>query len=113
MSLPRVSYSAISSSLTTERHSRGRRPAQRTRTPHEFIRSRLRRSTSGRIEAAGRELEHTRARVVALSPQATLDRGYAVVQTADGAVVRDPADVALGERLRLRVAGGELGATAG
>ena len=30
----------------TERHSRGRRPAQRTRTPHEFIRSRRRRSTS-------------------------------------------------------------------
>jgi exodeoxyribonuclease VII large subunit len=60
-----------------------------------------------------RDLEHTRARVLALSPQATLDRGYAVVQTADGAVVRDPAEVALGERLRVRVAKGELAATAG
>jgi exodeoxyribonuclease VII large subunit len=77
------------------------------------LRDRLRRSTSGRIEAARNEVEHTRARVLALSPQATLDRGYAVVQTADGAVVRDPGEVALGERLRLRLAGGELGATAG
>lgn len=82
------------------------------RTEVETLRERLRRSASGRLEAARHELEHTRARVVALSPQATLDRGYAVVQTADGAVVRDPADVALGERLRLRLAGGELGATA-
>jgi exodeoxyribonuclease VII large subunit len=74
---------------------------------------RMRRCTQGRLTAASGDLEHTRARVLALSPQATLDRGYAVVQTADGAVVRDPADVALGERLRLRVARGELGATAG
>jgi exodeoxyribonuclease VII large subunit len=77
------------------------------------LRDRLRRSASGRLEAARNEVEHTRARVLALSPQATLDRGYAVVQTADGAVVRDPAEVAIGERLRLRLAGGELGATAG
>lgn len=75
--------------------------------------ARLRRCTGGRLDAARRDLEHTRARVLALSPQATLDRGYAVVQTADGAVVRDPGDVAIGERLRLRVARGELGATAG
>ena len=46
--------------------------------------------------------------MVALSPQATLDRGYAVVQHADGSVVRDPGDVALTEQLRIRVAAGEL-----
>ena len=79
----------------------------------DALRDRARRCTSGRLDAARADLVHTRARVLALSPQATLDRGYAVVQTADGAVVRDPADVAVGERLRLRVAGGELGATAG
>jgi exodeoxyribonuclease VII large subunit len=76
-------------------------------------RERARRCVGGRLQAARVDLDHTRARVVALSPQATLERGYAVVQTADGAVVRDPAEVALGERLRLRVARGELGATAG
>jgi exodeoxyribonuclease VII large subunit len=79
----------------------------------EALRDRARRWATGRLDAARADLVHTRARVLALSPQATLDRGYAVVQTADGAVVRDPADVALGERLRLRLARGELGAHAG
>jgi exodeoxyribonuclease VII large subunit len=37
-----------------------------------------------------------------------LDRGYAVVQRLDGAVVREPAEVAAGDRLRIRVAGGEI-----
>src|SRR4051794_8405484 len=41
-----VSASAVSSSLITLRHNRGRRPAQRTRTPQEFISSRRRRITS-------------------------------------------------------------------
>jgi exodeoxyribonuclease VII large subunit len=74
---------------------------------------RARRGTLARLEGARTELAHTRARVVALSPQATLDRGYAVVQSGGGTVVRDPADVVLGERLRVRLAGGELGVTAG
>jgi exodeoxyribonuclease VII large subunit len=77
------------------------------------LQERARRCTGARLEAARGDLAHTRARVLALSPQATLDRGYAVVQTSDGAVVRDPAQVVLGERLRLRLARGELGATAG
>ena len=37
--------------------------------------------------------------------------GYAVVQGADGHVVRDPGEVAPDERLRIRVARGELAAT--
>jgi len=53
---------------------------------------------------------HARAQVTALSPGATLARGYAVVQRADGAVVRSPADAAVGERLRLRLATGEIAA---
>jgi exodeoxyribonuclease VII large subunit len=61
-----------------------------------------------RVEGAERDLEHARARVAALSPAATLDRGYAVVQKADGSLVRNPAEVADGERLRVRVAGGRL-----
>jgi exodeoxyribonuclease VII large subunit len=60
----------------------------------------------GRAEVAG-----LAAQVRALSPAATLDRGYAVVQGADGHVVRDPADVAPDESLRIRVARGELAAT--
>jgi exodeoxyribonuclease VII large subunit len=61
-----------------------------------------------RVEGAERDLEHARERVAALSPAATLERGYAVVQRVDGSLVRDPAQVADGELLRVRVAGGRL-----
>ncbi len=47
-----------------------------------------------------------------LSPLAILERGYAVVQKADGAIVRQAADVATGEALRIRVSQGEIGAMA-
>lgn len=62
-----------------------------------------------RADAVAREIA---ASLRALSPQATLDRGFAVVQTAKGTVVRDPKKVRDGDALRLRLALGELGATA-
>jgi exodeoxyribonuclease VII large subunit len=62
------------------------------------------------LGAARADLEHVRARIRSLSPQATLDRGYAVVRRADGTVVRAPGD-ATGP-LRVRVAGGEFDAVA-
>jgi hypothetical protein len=47
-----------------------------------------------------------------LSPKATLDRGYAIVQRAeDGRLVRAAHAVAPGDRLRMRLADGELAAT--
>ncbi|HEX3266192.1 MAG TPA: exodeoxyribonuclease VII large subunit, partial [Candidatus Limnocylindrales bacterium] len=54
------------------------------------------------------------AALVVLGPQATLERGYAIVRkTADDSIVRDPAEVRGGARLRVRVARGEFPATAG
>ncbi|WP_328330845.1 MULTISPECIES: exodeoxyribonuclease VII large subunit [unclassified Streptomyces] len=72
---------------------------------------RSRRTLRHLLDRADSELSHTRARVVALSPAATLERGYAVLQRENGAVVRAPGEVADGEPLRARVAGGELGVT--
>ncbi|KAB8165165.1 exodeoxyribonuclease VII large subunit [Streptomyces sp. 3MP-14] len=72
---------------------------------------RSRRTLGHRLDAARADLEHTRARVVALSPAATLRRGYAVLQRADGAAVRAPEEVAPGEELRARVAGGAFEVT--
>ncbi|MEU0130595.1 exodeoxyribonuclease VII large subunit [Streptomyces sp. NPDC006289] len=61
------------------------------------------------LDRADSELAHTRARVVALSPAATLERGYAVLQRPGGHVVRSPADAgAPGEELRARVSEGEF-----
>jgi exodeoxyribonuclease VII large subunit len=71
-------------------------------------RGRSRRALGHRLDRAGDELHHHRARVRALSPAATLERGYAVVQRAGGLVVRDPAEVAAEDALRVRVARGEF-----
>ena len=78
----------------------------------EALQARARRCISAALDRAGHDLDHTRARVVALSPKATLDRGYAVVQDSAGHVVRDPKQVTSGDALRLRLAEGELAATA-
>jgi exodeoxyribonuclease VII large subunit len=81
------------------------------RTAVEGLQDRASRCFAAQLDHAVNDLSHTRARVVALSPQATLDRGYAVVQKQDGSVVRDPAEVTAGEALRLRLAKGDLEAT--
>ncbi len=57
----------------------------------------------GRLEA---ELRHLRA----LSPERTLQRGYAVVTAADGAVVRRAATLSDGEAVTIRVAEGSFSA---
>lgn len=61
-----------------------------------------------RIELAQNNLEHTRARLVALSPQSILKRGYAVLQGPAGVIVSDPGEVAAGDLIRATVAGGRL-----
>lgn len=75
------------------------------------LRSRARLVLSHRLDRASSEVHHTLARLRSLSPLATLERGYAVVRrVVDGTVLRDPAAVAVGEDLRVRLASGELAA---
>lgn len=61
------------------------------------------------LRASG-EIGRLEAQVRALSPASTLERGYAVVQRADGQVVRVPGDVAVGDDVRVRLADGTLDA---
>ncbi|MEH0818978.1 MULTISPECIES: exodeoxyribonuclease VII large subunit [unclassified Micromonospora] len=75
------------------------------------LRDRTGRCLDHRLGAAADDLRHTLARLRALSPAATLDRGYAIVQRADGHVVRAADEVAKGDPLRVRLADGELTAT--
>ncbi|MEW2359565.1 exodeoxyribonuclease VII large subunit [Spirillospora sp. NPDC029432] len=75
------------------------------------LRDRARRCLSGALDRGGDELSHTRARLLALSPAATLKRGYAIVQRADASVVRDAAGTAKGDRLLVRLADGRLAVT--
>jgi exodeoxyribonuclease VII large subunit len=72
------------------------------------VRERGRRAAIACIGEAATDVAQLDARVTALSPQATLDRGYAVLQRADGSAVRDPDDVGVGDRLTGRVAGGRV-----
>jgi exodeoxyribonuclease VII large subunit len=57
-------------------------------------------------------VSHTRARLIALSPAATLRRGYAIVQHADSSVVRSAAEVTPAEALMIRFADDQLTVTA-
>ena len=74
------------------------------------LRVRSIRSFQGRLAIPQEELQQVTARVRALSPQATLDRGYAVVQLANGSIARDSAALKDGEKLRIRLAQGETSA---
>lgn len=69
-------------------------------------------SMNSRLIRSTEELTHTLARIRTLSPQATLDRGYAVVQRADESIVRSAKSLIAGEKLRLRLAEGVALATA-
>ncbi len=85
---------------------RGR--VDRERADTVALRMRSRRRLAGLLDGAHADLEHVRARVRTLSPQATLERGYAVVRRPDGTVVRSPADAR--GTVRIRVARGEFDA---
>ena len=73
---------------------------------------RARQCLDASLHRAADDIAHTRARLLALSPAATLRRGYAIVQDPDGAVVRAAADVSAGARLTVRFAEDQLTVTA-
>lgn len=69
---------------------------------------RLRRTLVHRLDRAGDDLGHARARVRALSPLETLRRGYAVLQTPDGHVLSGVAEAGPGQAVSARLADGRL-----
>lgn len=71
-------------------------------------RERARRAALACVGEAHTDIARLAGRVTALSPQATLDRGYAVLLRADGHAVRDPAEVSPGDELVGRVAAGKI-----
>ncbi len=80
--------------------------------PHRLqvdaLRTRARERLRTALDRESDRLGHLVATARALSPQSTLDRGYAVVQHRDGRVVRDPSEVVPDEPLGVRVARGRL-----
>jgi exodeoxyribonuclease VII large subunit len=79
------------------------RHAERLATAHE----RLRRAPLLALERRSARLEAAHGRLRALSPRATLERGYAIVRAGETLVREPPAP---GTRLGVEVAGGSFGA---
>jgi exodeoxyribonuclease VII large subunit len=72
-------------------------------------RDRARRSVGHRLDRAADEIGHHLARVRALSPLATLERGYAVAQLPDGSVITSTGQVASDTEFTVRLADGSVG----
>lgn len=74
-------------------------------------RERMLRAVSTTITRQKDAVASLRARVTALSPQQTLERGYAVVQTEKGELVKDASTLKPGENILVRAAQGSAAAT--
>ena len=75
------------------------------------LRDRSLRGFAALLDIERKEIKGIRDQLRSLSPQSTLDRGYAVVRTSTGEVLRDAKKVKLGTALHIRVAKGETTAT--
>jgi exodeoxyribonuclease VII large subunit len=84
-----------------------------TRRMDERAAARLGPSVALWLGVARGAIEAASAALAVLAPQATLERGYAIVRRAsDGRILRDPAEVTPGGRLSIRLERGELHALA-
>jgi len=91
-------------------HHGARRAAEQHAQRLATARDRLHRAPLLAIERRGARLDTLHARLGALSPVATLERGYAIVHRGD-AIVRSATQVAKGDAIDVRVAEGTFGAT--
>jgi exodeoxyribonuclease VII large subunit len=87
-------------------HHDPRRNLARTREELAHFATRLDRSIDRSMSASKARLGGLDARLHSLSPLAVLDRGYALVLSSDGALVRSAAQIAPGDALTTRLADG-------
>ena len=75
------------------------------------LRDRSHRGFKALLDIEKKEIKGVIAHLRSLSPQSTMDRGYAVVQSDDGKIVRDATKLKVGAVLRIRAAKGEAKAS--
>jgi exodeoxyribonuclease VII large subunit len=96
-------------SCATRLHQRS--PGPRLRMLQQAVthlQRRLESSAQRTRDRAGERLQRLASNLHALSPLATLARGYSILTDRQGVVVRDAARVSVGDRVRARLAAGEL-----
>jgi exodeoxyribonuclease VII large subunit len=81
----------------------------RSRDRTGMLHERLRKAPLLLVERRRAVLEQAAGRLRALSPQATLERGYAIVRTDNG-VATDASALSAGDRVDVRLAAGRFGA---
>ena len=87
-----------------------RRALERERRRLDLSRAHLRRAPLLLLERRRAVLEHSAGRLRALSPRATLDRGYAIVRSGNG-IVRSGSELARGTHVDVELGAGGFGAT--
>lgn len=70
---------------------------------------RLRLATARAVDAESREVDHLLERVRAMSPKATLDRGYAILADEEGGSIGSVDDTSTGDHLSVYLSDGTLG----
>lgn len=81
---------------------------EQQRSRHQDLSLRLRHAANARMGAASQRLALAQRGLNAVSPLATLARGFAIVTRADGTLLTDAAAVAPGEEIEARLARGIL-----
>jgi exodeoxyribonuclease VII large subunit len=83
----------------------------RTRHAQELLRQQMLNVVQGRLWQARRRLELLDAHLRQLSPLSVLGRGYAIVENAEGQVLRSSLETSAGDPLKVRLHRGEIDAT--
>lgn len=92
-------------------HHEPRQMLSRSRERLQVSHTRMERSLERTLGRAASGVDALEARLRSLSPLAVLERGYALVLGADGAVIRSSRQVVKGDRVRTRLSDGEFGST--
>ena len=74
----------------------------------DMLTGRLERSISTRLDRASSQLKIVEAGLTAVSPQATLDRGYAILRDKDGNLIRSVTSIQNNEQLDVQLSDGQF-----
>jgi len=86
-------------------------PRERLRTSRQLLvqlAARIAQATARRMDSFDAQLARLKASLGNLNPAAVLERGYSLTRTSQGEVVRDAANVTVGEHLTTTLAKGWL-----